>query len=144
MFQYYPLSDHTFQFIHCGFYVLMEGGVATEEIRVTAGQLVIQPLVHIVDIRRYGVFYVILLPVHRGMGVHPFLLVEEAVCRFNAVFAYHCCCFIRRSPLVSSVSAPRSIRSHSGRDSSLPLVALCRRHSRAVRESHILRLVTAC
>lgn len=46
----------------------------------------IERLIHAFDIFADGIFYVIFLPVERGILVNPLLLMEEAIGRFYGVF----------------------------------------------------------
>lgn len=80
---------HFVEFFYRSAQVMVERGVGSQEVAVAPGKGCIEFLVHPVGVFRYGVFYVVLLPVHRGVGVYALLLVEEAVGCFYGVACNH-------------------------------------------------------
>ncbi len=60
-------------------YVGMESKVVAQEVGTPAGEQGIKFWIDAIGILADGIFYIIFLPVHRGMGIDALFLMEKAM-----------------------------------------------------------------
>ena len=81
-------SQHAFQSFHGYLYVFFKPPVIPQEVCVAFGNGIVQFLAHVVDIGCNGIFYVVPLPIERGVYVDVALLVKETVGSWLAEIGY--------------------------------------------------------
>ena len=82
------MLQHLFKYLHSLGDVLLKPLVVAEEVGPAATDGIIQFLTHVIGIVRNGQFYVILLPVERGMNIDALLLMQETVGGLDTILCY--------------------------------------------------------
>ncbi len=71
--------EKALEFCYSLFDMLMKKRMAAKKVLAPIGKHIKELRIHILHILRYGILYIIFLPLHGGMGIDALLLVKEGI-----------------------------------------------------------------